>query len=46
MWEKEDGRTVKDIGWVDLVRVTLFRDGDLLRDLDKVDVGGEICDAA
>jgi hypothetical protein len=32
--------TLEDIGRVDLVRVTLFCDGDLLRDLDKVDAGG------
>jgi hypothetical protein len=32
--------TLEDIGRVDLVRVTLFRDGDLLRDLDKVGAGG------
>jgi len=38
--------TFKDIGRVDLVRVTLLCDGDFLRDLDKVDARGEIRDAA
>ena len=47
--EREEGMvelTLEDVGRVDLVRVTLFRDGDLLRDLDKVDAGGQIRDAA
>ena len=38
--------TLDDVGRVRLVRVTLLCDGDLFRDLDKVNAGGEIRDAA
>ena len=38
--------TFKDVWGIDFFRVALFRYGDLVRDLDKVDAGGEICDAA
>jgi hypothetical protein len=40
------GFTFKDIWRVDLVEIALFRYGNLLRDLDKVDAGGEVRDAA
>jgi hypothetical protein len=39
-------RTFKDVWGVYFFRVALFGYGDLVRDLDKVDVGGEIRDAA
>lgn len=39
-------RTFEDIWGINFFRVTLLRYGDLVRDLDKVDTGGEIGDAA
>lgn len=50
--EKERGtacginRTFKDVWGIHFFRVALFSYGDLVRDLDKVDTGGEIRDAA
>ena len=47
-WWK-DGRiegTFKDVWGVHFFGVALFRYGDLVRDLDKVDTGCEIRDAA
>ena len=46
-WERMGiKRTFKDIWGIHFFRVALFSYGDLVRDLDKVDAGGEICDAA
>jgi hypothetical protein len=42
----ERNRTFKDVWGIYFFRVALFGYGDLVRDLDKVDAGGEICDAA
>ena len=45
----QEGRvslTFKDLRRIDLFRVSLLRHGYLVRDLDKVDVGGEVRDAA
>jgi hypothetical protein len=39
-------RTFKDVWGIHFFRVALFSYGDLVRDLDKVDTGGEIRDAA
>lgn len=39
-------RTFKDVWGIYFFRVALFGYGDLVRDLDKVDAGGEIRDAA
>ena len=38
-------RTFKDVWGIHFFRVALFCYGDLVRDLDKVDTGGEIGDA-
>jgi hypothetical protein len=50
VWRKEGegniNRTFKDVWGIHFFGVALFGYGDLVRDLDKVDAGGEIRDAA